>query len=445
MATQNHIRHGSWLVRSLPVRQMSQKATPTLVEETPSLMQAADSKTAGVLKGVLRTKLILYVLGAIASIPVWWKLAHVIFNETEEGVTADMVNRFYRGVDGLTQKDLVASVVRDELRVRLRKILAPDSIEQYYVILGEKGVGKSTAVRQTLAELEKPRGAIYVMTPEFGRDAFLHDVAEAVHYRPALALVARLRRWLNGVDKNEDSGRVDHNTLAENLFKKLKEVGAAYAAEYGRPPVLVVDGADILHKTDPQFLTHLQTLAKTCADNNSLLVVFVMSEKAAFNMLQSHSHASRSKVFVVGDVEDNEAVKFLVSKGIDEKNATAAVARITGGRFALLNDYISDHQDGATNDQVLANYKRATKSALKRLRVNVSDDIFRCVSGGSCFEDDDGIDVEKLAQLARENILTINPKTRLVTFNSRHVQMFFTETGLFLTMLSPYLSLLPLE
>ena len=117
---------------------------------------------------------------------------------------------------------------------------------------------------------------------------------------------------------------------------KLLDTGAAYTEKYGRPPVPVVDGADILHKKNPQFLTDLQTLAKTGADNNSLLVVFVMSEKAAFEMLQNHSHSSRGSTFEVGEVADSEAIEFLVNSGIDEKQAEDAVARITGGRFALL-------------------------------------------------------------------------------------------------------------
>ena len=272
-------------------------------------------------------------------------------------------------------------------------------------------VGKSTAVRQALGQLEHPRGAIYLMTPSSGRDALLQQLVKTTSYRPSLT----------------DSR--DYDALWSQLEDKLLDAGAAYLAKYGRPPVLVVDGADVLYKKNPEFLTDLQTLAKNAADANTLRVVFVMSEKAAFEMLQSHSHSSRSKIFVVGDIDDHEAVEFLVSSGVDEKNAQDAVARITGGRFALLNDYVADHQDGLTNDQILANYKRATKSTLKHISVNVTDDVFRAVSTGSLFEDDDIVSVEKLAQLTRENVLTVNPSTRLVTFNSRHIQTFFTETG----------------
>ena len=119
----------------------------------------------------------------------------------------------------------------------------------------------------------------------------------------------------------------------------------------------------------------------------------------------------------------------MVSSGVDEANATDAVARITGGRFVLLNAYVTNHRRGVTNDQVLANYKRAPKSALKRIQVSVTDDdVFRAVSTGSLFEGDDTVDVDELSKLTRENVLTVNATTRLVTFNARHVQTVFTET-----------------
>ena len=263
------------------------------------------------------------------------------------------------------------------------------------------------------------------MAPEHGRADFLETLQVISKFRQPSAFVLRIKRWVDGVTYQK-TGEPTPDDLGKALFAKLKVVGAAYLAKYGRPPVLVVDGADVLYKKNPEFLTDLQTLAKNAADANTLRVVFVMSEKAAFEMLQSHSHSSRSEVFVVGDIDDDEAVKFLVSRGVDEKNAQDAVARITGGRFALLNDYVSAHQRGLTNDQILANYKRATKSTLKHISVNVTDDVFRAVSTGSLFEDDDIVSVEKLAQLTRENVLTVNPSTRLVTFNSRHIQTFFS-------------------
>ena len=270
------------------------------------------------------------------------------------------------------------------------------------------------------------------MAPEHGRADFLETLQVISKFRQPSAFVLRIKRWVDGVTYQK-IGEPTPDDLGKALFAKLKVAGAAYLAKYGRPPVLVVDGADVLYKKNPEFLTDLQTLAKNAADANTLRVVFVMSEKAAFEMLQSHSHASRSEVFVVGDIDDNEAVEFLVSSGVDEKNAQDAVARITGGRFALLNDYVSAHHRGLTNDQVLANYHAATEDVLYDVGVDKHglSLLLREVSAGplKVKHAKELVGADKVAQLTRENVLTVNPSTRLVTFNSRHVQTFFTETG----------------
>ena len=133
----------------------------------------------------------------------------------------------------------------------------------------------------------------------------------------------------------------------------------------------------------------------------------------------------------MGEIEDDEAVDYLVSKGINKENATDAVARITGGRFALLNDYVADHQDGLTNDQILANSKFRTKVALVNADIKPTDKLFRTVSTGSLEASEAMLLVgrDKLSKLTRYNIIVIHPATGLVAFNSRHIQTFFTETG----------------
>ena len=184
-------------------------------------------------------KTALFVASALVAVPL---LYYAFFHESEEGITYDMVEQFAKGVDSLTQKDLVASVKRDELRAHLRMILAPDSITHRLVILGEKGVGKSTAMRQTLADLEEPRGAVYLMTPSSGRDTLLDELADVVTYRQSLDLMARVRRLFAGVTKSVSNTSVDYDALWARLERKLKVVGAACTEKYGRPPVLIVDG-----------------------------------------------------------------------------------------------------------------------------------------------------------------------------------------------------------
>ena len=371
-----------------------------------------------------------------ASLPVVvvaWMMPFVLYLmwETEAAITNSMVDTFAVGVDGWVPSDETATVVRAALMGDLLPILQPDHSQQYFVILGEKGVGKSTAVRQTIKQLEDPRGVIYIMAPSADSSAFVARLAETTKYRKAVDFWGRLRRHI--ADDRVSVSEVSVG-LWPRLEKKLLEVGKAYLAKYKRPPVLVIDAADKIYKKDPDLLFDIQALAKDGADSSCLRVVFVISETSAFEMIQSHSHASRSEVFVVGEIEDNEAVEYLVSKGINKKNATDAVARITGGRFTLLNSYVSAHQRSITNDQVLANYHAATERALKKLRIKKTDPLFSNVAAGSLYEKDDQVDVDELSKLARENILVVDLATGLVTFNSRHVQTFFTEAGVFLSL-----------
>ena len=104
----------------------------------------------------------------------------------------------------------------------------------------------------------------------------------------------------------------------------------------------------------------------------------------------------------------------------------------------MLIDYIGDHQDGLTNDQVLANYHAATEDVLYDVGLDEADLslLLREVSAGSLKvkHAKELVGPDKVAQLTRENILTINPSTRLVAFNSRHVRTFFAETGAFLSL-----------
>ena len=255
----------------------------------------------------------------------------------------------------------------------------------------------------------------------------MNRLTTATRYREPVGFFELIRRRATG-----STGNVAVSSgLWDVLEKKLLEVGKAYLAKYNRPPVLVIDAADKIYKKDPDLLFDIQALAKDGADSGCLRVVFVISETSAFEMLESHSHASRSEVFVVGEIEDNEAVEYLVSKGINKKNATDAVARITGGRFALLNSYVSAHHRGLTNDQILANYQAATKDALVDAGIKATNPLFLAVSSRQLesSEAKELVEPVKLAQLTRENILTVNPSTRLVSFNSRHIQTFFTETG----------------
>ena len=79
----------------------------------------------------------------------------------------------------------------------------------------------------------------------------------------------------------------------------------------------------------------------------------------------------------------------------------------------------------------MANYHAATDSALVDVGIEPTDKLFHGASTGLLGDAAAKklVGPDKLARLTRENVLTVNPSTRLVTFNSRYIQTFFTETG----------------
>ena len=128
-------------------------------------------------------------------------------------------------------------------------------------------MGKSTAVRQTIKQLEDPRGVIYIMAPSADSSAFVARLAETTKYRKAVDFWGRLRRHI--ADDRVSVSEVSVG-LWPRLEKKLLEVGKAYLAKYKRPPVLVIDAADKIYREDPKLLFHIQALAKDGADSSCL-------------------------------------------------------------------------------------------------------------------------------------------------------------------------------
>ena len=84
--------------------------------------------------------------------------------------------------------------------------------------------------------------------------------------------------------------------------------------------------------------------AKVLANAEILTVVFVSSEGSILPVVQRLSEVSRSsKVLEVADIEDNDAVNFLMRNGLS-KELCEKIVLYSGGRFVYLYKCMNLHQ-----------------------------------------------------------------------------------------------------
>jgi hypothetical protein len=107
--------------------------------------------------------------------------------------------------------------------------------------------------------------------------------------------------------------------------------------------VLVIDAADFVAKEDSHFLEQLQNFAKVCADMGTLRVIFVSSDGRTLPLMRASSAWSRvlKSPFEVQDIGADDAIEYLLGRGMARSVAEEAVRTITGGRFSLLIDVAS--------------------------------------------------------------------------------------------------------
>ncbi len=139
-----------------------------------------------------------------------------------------------------------------------------------------------------------------------------------------------------------------------------------FKAKHDRPMVLVIDSADVLAKRNPDFFGLLQDFAKNCADRGTLRIVFISSDGSALPLLMARSAWSRAEKppFEIGEIADEEAVDFLVKRGVPAADAEKAVKDITGGLFASLNDFLSNHKKGKSYEEIVKTLDETTKKNL---------------------------------------------------------------------------------
>ena len=276
---------------------------------------------------------------------------------------ADSVLRAFEEDRGLEPFDKSSMIDRKALVDNLLPILQPAESNSYVVIFGEIGTGKTTAVRQALAALERPRDVVYIDCPVTADD-FPVYLAELI-----------------GAKRRIESTTNEDEPLA--TFRKLRQplidAAATFKAKNGRPMVLVIDSTDLLAKQCPAFLGILQDFAKKCADGGHLRIVFISSDGSALPLMMARSSWSRAEnpPFEIGEIPDDQAVEYLTKNGVREDEAKVAVANLTGGLIISLNNFASSSLKGMTYEQCAEQQDRALRERLIDSKIPLRHALFQ--------------------------------------------------------------------
>ncbi|KAF0424565.1 hypothetical protein F8M41_006508 [Gigaspora margarita] len=221
--------------------------------------------------------------------------------------------KVYQEADQLISNKLVK---RENLENSLKKILQL-SLNRYFLIVGEHGTGKTILVQNTILNLQVLKGVVHFECPsnakEFANNLSKHLNCELYPFNLRDIIV----QWTTNAIRREQDGHSEYyswNILSMQLLKAAKY----YKEKYRRPMVLILDQVDRIAKKNYEFLEMLQDFAKNCADRGSLVIIFIASEGLSRAVI----------AFEVGDISDEEAVKFLQNSGVDQKNAEVSLIEV---------------------------------------------------------------------------------------------------------------------
>jgi hypothetical protein len=338
------------------------------------------------------------------------------YDNTPSRRIARMVKVFEEGCDvqQFQNEDAKSNVARPELHRQLRDFLRPEQSKFYGVFFGVNGSGKSTAIRQVIAKLDKPRGVLYCSVP--GHCDVTGVLIPLLRYHGWYDKFAFVGAWR----EKEPTWR--------DLAAVLDSAASVFMAKHHMPAVLVLDSIDYLAKRREDILQDLQLWAKDGADTGNMRVIFVGSEGNALSQLSANSAFSRAQEFqsLNLDISDDDAVRYVM----DRTNKTEAEAKnivrdVTGGRFVHLN--------GVRNDQTFEELRslkwQNTQSIIGQMGLSPKDKLFKELvtpTGSRIMLKSDAVQMlprDKIAELVRRNILT-EKTTEKLAIHSRYIEAF---------------------
>lgn len=204
---------------------------------------------------------------------------------------------------------------RPELEKRIRGVLRPKLTNEYYLIYGETGSGKTRTIVEIVRDMIKDEGKKHEGAPIYVQSVqgktFPESLAKAVKFHfDEHVKFAFFLDFIMGI--HSFPSRDDNKGLVR-VLGAIETSAFSYMKQNGRPIVLVLDGVDGLNNSMPGALEKLQEKAKLWADANIAKVVFISNDEETISLLQKcSSNWSRAGAPIVfDDMTTQEAIEFL--------------------------------------------------------------------------------------------------------------------------------------
>ncbi|ESN91777.1 hypothetical protein HELRODRAFT_165853 [Helobdella robusta] len=198
----------------------------------------------------------------------------------------------------------------------ISSILNNDFSNEYYLINGEVGVGKTRTMIEIVRQLIVTNGA-----NKKGAPIYIH-VSQGKSLPETLAAAVNFNFdehisfsfFLDFVLRIESFPKKDNESKLIRVLDAIEESSFVYMLKTGKPVVIVIDGINNLVKQMPGALEKLQDKAKLWADANIVKVVFINNDEETEEILQknSSSWSRAAKPIVFDDMSQEEALKFLI-------------------------------------------------------------------------------------------------------------------------------------
>ena len=139
---------------------------------------------------------------------------------------------------------------------------------------------------------------------------------------------------------------------------------------------------------------------------------------------------------MIPGVPDDQAVKYLVEKGLKNNQAKSAVQEVTGGSFVKMNDYVCEVNKGRTHEEIV---RKEQRCIVDELRLDAKLKLFKeLVKQGSLPADvvrdllvEGKVPAEKVNEL-RSRLVEKNIISQLggeFKLNNRALYFFFQNTS----------------